>query len=39
MLRLDLQDGSVLGFTDHDQVLAFDLGTVPGASITGPTSG
>jgi uncharacterized phage protein (TIGR02218 family) len=26
MLRLDLQDGSVLGFTDHDQVLAFDLG-------------
>jgi hypothetical protein len=26
MLRLDLTDGTVLGFTDHDKVLAFDLG-------------
>jgi uncharacterized phage protein (TIGR02218 family) len=26
MLRLDLEDGTVLGFTDHDRLLAFDLG-------------
>jgi uncharacterized phage protein (TIGR02218 family) len=26
MLRLTLRDGTVLGFTDHDRVLAFDLG-------------
>lgn len=26
MLRLDLQDGTSIGITDHDQPLAFDLG-------------
>jgi uncharacterized phage protein (TIGR02218 family) len=26
MLRLDLVDGTSMGFTDHDRVLAFDLG-------------
>jgi uncharacterized phage protein (TIGR02218 family) len=31
MLRLDLRDGTVLGFTDHDQVLNFDLGDAAGA--------
>jgi len=26
MLRLDLKDGTSMGFTDHDQALSFDLG-------------
>jgi hypothetical protein len=31
MLRLDLFDGTILGFTDHDKVLDFDLGDGAGS--------
>lgn len=37
MLRLDLADGTVLAFTDHDQELSFDLGD--GAATYEPWSG
>jgi uncharacterized phage protein (TIGR02218 family) len=30
LLRLDLRDGTVLGFTDHDQVIDLDLGDAAG---------
>jgi uncharacterized phage protein (TIGR02218 family) len=39
MLRLDLKDGTVLGFTDHDLVLDFDLGDGVGSVSYRPDQG
>jgi uncharacterized phage protein (TIGR02218 family) len=39
MLRLVLRDGTVLGFTDHDRVLNFDLGLGDGAIDYRPDHG
>lgn len=39
MLRLDLNDGTVLGFTDHDQLLDFDLGDDAGSVSYRPDQG
>jgi uncharacterized phage protein (TIGR02218 family) len=39
LLRLDLRDGTVLGFTDHDRVLDFDLGDAAGSVSYRPDHG
>jgi uncharacterized phage protein (TIGR02218 family) len=39
LLRLDLRDGTVLGFTDHDEVLDFDLGDAAGSVSYRPDLG
>lgn len=39
MLRIDLTDGTVLGFTDHNQLLSFDLGDGTGAVDYRPDQG
>lgn len=39
MLRLTLRDGTLLGFTDHDQILSFDLGDGAGSLDYRPDQG